>query len=43
MIDESLDISSIGYVVVFGTFLKEDLLLCGFLGLFEVLNDKFNY
>ena len=40
MIDESTDISSTGHVVVFGIFVKEDLPISVFLGLFEVPNNK---
>ena len=40
MIDESSDISSIGHVVVFGTFVEEGLPLSVFLDLFDVPNGK---
>ena len=40
MTDESIDISSTGHVVVFGTFVKEGLRISVFLGLFEVPNGK---
>ena len=36
MNDESIDISSTGHVVVFGTFVEEDLPISVFLDLFEV-------
>ena len=40
MIDESIDISSTGHVVVFGTFVEEGLPTSIFLDLFEVPNSK---
>ena len=40
MIDESTNISSIGHVVVFGTFVEEGLPISIFLGLFGVPNNK---
>ena len=40
MIDESTDISSTGYVVVFGIFVEEGLPISVFLSLFEVPNRK---
>ena len=40
MIDESTDINSISYVVVFGTFVEEGLLMSFFGGLFKVPNGK---
>ena len=40
MIDESNDISSIGHVVVFGTFVEKGLTISVFLNLFKVPNLK---
>jgi len=40
MIDESIDISVIDYLVVFSTFLEDGMLAFVFLGLLEISNGE---
>jgi hypothetical protein len=42
MIDESTDISVIGHLVVFASFIEEELPLCVFFGLLHIEKEKKN-